>query len=77
MTKAWMYIILTDLLISIGYSEELLDDPPVTCPIPIIDNGIVTDNNNEELAIGATLTVMCGNDYDISSSESSVCQKNR
>ena len=77
MNKIWISFIVFDILVAIGYSDDEFDDPPITCPIPIIDNGIVIDNNNEELAIGGTLTVKCGVDYDISSIDSSVCQKDR
>ena len=50
------------------------DDPPVTCRIPIITNGFVTNHDNKELNIGEALTVQCGNDYELSRDTKSVCQ---
>ncbi|KAL5260610.1 hypothetical protein ACHWQZ_G010681 [Mnemiopsis leidyi] len=60
-------------LLSNGATFKLQDDPPVTCPIPIITNGLVTNHDNEELSIGETLTVQCGNDYELSTTQKSVC----
>jgi hypothetical protein len=61
-------------ILTLSTTFDLQDDPPVTCPIPIITNGFVTNHDNEELAIGEALTVTCGSDYDISRAEKSVCQ---
>ena len=61
-------------MLSFGVTFELQDDPPVTCPIPIITNGFVTNHDNEELSIGETLTVQCGSDYELSRTQKSVCQ---
>ena len=60
-------------LLSNGATFKLQDDPPVTCPIPIITNGLVKNHDNEELSIGETLTVQCGNDYELSTTQKSVC----
>ena len=54
--------------------NNLQEDPPRTCSIPIISNGIVTDNNNEELLVGDQLKVQCGQNYRLSRTEFSICQ---
>lgn len=56
------------------HQTTLQDDPPVTCPIPIVKNGYVINNNNEELGVGDRLEVECGLDYELSSTDEVLCQ---
>lgn len=52
-----------------------LDDVSlVTCPLPVIDNGQVIDNSNENLKVGNALSVKCGTGYTLSSTTQSICQ---
>ena len=56
-------------------TPDVQDDPPITCPIPVVTNGVVIDHNSENLSVGKKLTVKCGSDYELSRDETvqSVC----
>ena len=65
-------VLLVVCLVS-GYNVQ--DDPPQTCDIPIIENGVVETDDNSAPVVGEAITVRCGDDYQLSSDVKSVCQE--
>jgi len=69
----WKCFFTTLLYIFVAVSSQSQDDPPTTCPIPLISNGLVIGNDNKNLLVGDELTVKCGANYEPSRTSKSVC----